>query len=200
MDLFITVAFPDLLSPELVFLFDTYSGSHIFLHCDEKFFDAIAKQHGLLLMNHSFDLDWLATWCVADRYGQLFVSITSMNMHDVWPMAMNCPIGWHSQSIFSLHINGRWPLCDQKPSVFFFPILSAFTSMQFESIFIYFMAYPCMSRWILCLFFISYNTLYICKRRTHNLVVYQNNKNLLLYLVSPVDAYRWALSCCKVHR
>lgn len=57
---------------QLVFLFDTYSGSHIFLHCDEKFFDAIAKQHGLLLMNHSFDLDWLATWCVADRYGQLF--------------------------------------------------------------------------------------------------------------------------------
>ncbi|PIK54697.1 putative 1-acyl-sn-glycerol-3-phosphate acyltransferase delta [Apostichopus japonicus] len=57
---------------ELVFLYDTYSGSHIYIHCDDKFFTAMNKQHGLLVMNHTFELDWLATWCVADRYGQLF--------------------------------------------------------------------------------------------------------------------------------
>lgn len=62
---------------ELVFLYDTYSGSHIYIHCDDKFFTAMNKQHGLLVMNHTFELDWLATWCVADRYGQLFVSASS---------------------------------------------------------------------------------------------------------------------------
>lgn len=57
---------------QLVFLYDTYSGSHIFVHCDQKFFDTIDTVHGLFVMNHTYDLDWLATWCVADRYGQLF--------------------------------------------------------------------------------------------------------------------------------
>lgn len=60
---------------ELVFVTDWWSGTDIVMYIDkidyEKYF---GKEHAYLLMNHTYEIDWLIGWCFCDRIGVLGVS------------------------------------------------------------------------------------------------------------------------------
>lgn len=47
------------------------------LYIDKKDFEKYyGKEHGYLLMNHSYEIDWLIGWVVCERLGVLGVSYT----------------------------------------------------------------------------------------------------------------------------
>jgi len=49
-----------------------YAGSKLRVYIDpqdeQKFF---GKEHGLLLMNHTYEIDWLTAWMITDKLGNL---------------------------------------------------------------------------------------------------------------------------------
>jgi len=61
-------------SPSLVLVCvaEWYAGSKLRVYIDpvdeEKFF---GKEHGLLLMNHTYEIDWLTAWMITDKLGVL---------------------------------------------------------------------------------------------------------------------------------
>ena len=60
--------------PELVFLAEWWSESDARCYvnpADAKYF---GKEHVLLIMNHTYEVDWLMGWLMADRCGTLGVS------------------------------------------------------------------------------------------------------------------------------
>ncbi|XP_022229265.1 1-acyl-sn-glycerol-3-phosphate acyltransferase gamma [Drosophila obscura] len=56
----------------LVCVAEWYAGSHVRVFIDpedeKKYF---AKEHGLLLMNHTYEIDWLTAWMVTDKFGNV---------------------------------------------------------------------------------------------------------------------------------
>ncbi|EDW41751.1 1-acyl-sn-glycerol-3-phosphate acyltransferase delta [Drosophila sechellia] len=56
----------------LVCVAEWYAGSKLRVYIDPqdepKFF---GKEHGLLLMNHTYEIDWLTTWMITDKLGNL---------------------------------------------------------------------------------------------------------------------------------
>lgn len=56
----------------LVCVSEWYAGTRLRVYIDpeeeEKFF---AKEHGLVLMNHSYEIDWLAAWLLTEKMGLL---------------------------------------------------------------------------------------------------------------------------------
>lgn len=59
----------------MVFLIEWWSGSDFILYMDrndlEKHF---GEEHGYILMNHSYEVDWLIGWVLCERKGILGVS------------------------------------------------------------------------------------------------------------------------------
>lgn len=57
-----------LLLPELVFMAEWWAGSDLILYIDKEDFDKyFGNEHGYLLMNHSYETDWLIGWLLCDR-------------------------------------------------------------------------------------------------------------------------------------
>lgn len=57
---------------ELVCMAEWWSGTDIVLYIDKTEFDKYyGKEHGYLLMNHSYEIDWLMGWVVCDRINVL---------------------------------------------------------------------------------------------------------------------------------
>lgn len=57
---------------ELVFMTEWWSGTDIILYIDKKEFDKYyGKEHGYLLVNHSYEIDWLMGWILCDRINML---------------------------------------------------------------------------------------------------------------------------------
>jgi len=53
-----------------------WAGSNLILYIDKKDFDKyFGNEHGYLLMNHSYETDWLIGWLLCDRVKLLGVSI-----------------------------------------------------------------------------------------------------------------------------
>ncbi|XP_076637140.1 1-acyl-sn-glycerol-3-phosphate acyltransferase gamma [Colletes latitarsis] len=53
---------------QLVFLTEWWSGSELILYTDKNDFDKYCgHEHGLLLMNHTYEIDWLVGWVFCDR-------------------------------------------------------------------------------------------------------------------------------------
>lgn len=56
----------------LVCVAEWYAGSKLRVYIDpqdeQKFF---GKEHGLLLMNHTYEIDWLTAWMITDKLGNL---------------------------------------------------------------------------------------------------------------------------------
>lgn len=53
-----------------------WAGSDLVLYTDKKDFDKyFGNEHGYLLMNHSYETDWLIGWLLCDRVKLLGVSI-----------------------------------------------------------------------------------------------------------------------------
>jgi len=61
---------------ELTFLAQWWAGCECSVYLenadDEKF---IGKEHTIVLMNHKYDIDWLMTWLLAERWSMLGVNI-----------------------------------------------------------------------------------------------------------------------------
>ncbi|XP_029042136.1 1-acyl-sn-glycerol-3-phosphate acyltransferase gamma-like [Osmia bicornis bicornis] len=57
---------------QLVFMAEWWSGSDIVIYIDKEEFDKYyGKEHGYLLMNHSYETDWLFGWVFCERIGVL---------------------------------------------------------------------------------------------------------------------------------
>lgn len=53
---------------QLVFMAEWWAGSDLILYIDKEDFDKyFGKEHGYLLMNHSYETDWLIGWLLCDR-------------------------------------------------------------------------------------------------------------------------------------
>ncbi|XP_071455483.1 1-acyl-sn-glycerol-3-phosphate acyltransferase gamma-like isoform X2 [Hetaerina americana] len=57
---------------ELVFLCEWWSGSDIKLYINkEEFIKYYGKEHGYLVMNHTYEIDWMVGWMFCERIGVL---------------------------------------------------------------------------------------------------------------------------------
>lgn len=61
-------------SPEVLFLAEWWSGSDVRVFASDESFQNWGKEHALIIMNHSYEVDWLMGWIVADRSKILGVS------------------------------------------------------------------------------------------------------------------------------
>lgn len=60
-----------------------WAGSDLILYIDKKDFDKyFGNEHGYLLMNHSYETDWLIGWLLCDRVRLLGVSILLRTQKD----------------------------------------------------------------------------------------------------------------------
>lgn len=56
---------------QLVFLADWWSGSTLYVYISDEDLKYCGKEHVLLLMNHSYEVDWLVGWMFCDKVGVL---------------------------------------------------------------------------------------------------------------------------------
>ncbi|XP_050419796.1 1-acyl-sn-glycerol-3-phosphate acyltransferase delta-like [Adelges cooleyi] len=55
-------------SYDFVFLSDWWAGVDYYFYVDKNDFNKYyGKEHGLLIVNHTFEIDWLSAWCYHDR-------------------------------------------------------------------------------------------------------------------------------------
>jgi len=59
------------INAQLMVLGTHYSGSELTMHADPEVVKEIGNHHGIFLMNHHYEVDWLFSWVVADAYGCL---------------------------------------------------------------------------------------------------------------------------------
>lgn len=56
----------------MVFIADWWSNSKLYIYCDEETRKKyLGKEHVLLLMNHTYDIDWLIGWLLCEQSGVL---------------------------------------------------------------------------------------------------------------------------------
>lgn len=61
---------------DLVFMADWWSGVNLKLYIDkEDLKKYYGKEHGYCIMNHTYEIDWLIGWMLADRVHLLGVCI-----------------------------------------------------------------------------------------------------------------------------
>lgn len=59
-------------STEMVFIADWWSDSKLHIYCDDEIRKKyLGKEHVLLLMNHTYDIDWLIGWMLCEQVGVL---------------------------------------------------------------------------------------------------------------------------------
>ena len=63
------------LLPEIVFISDWWSGSTCAVLTDDKTWEMMGKEHAIVLMNHSEEVDWLMGWVVCEQSRLLAVSL-----------------------------------------------------------------------------------------------------------------------------
>lgn len=67
---------------ELVFLAEWWAGCDIEIYIDRDDFDKFyGKEHGYLIMNHAYDIDWLMGWIFCDRIRVLGVSLFAKKLN-----------------------------------------------------------------------------------------------------------------------
>lgn len=52
---------------EVLFLAEWWSGSDVRVFAEEDDFKKLGTEHALIIMNHTYEVDWLIGWIVADR-------------------------------------------------------------------------------------------------------------------------------------
>lgn len=56
----------------MVFIADWWSNTRLFVYCEEEVRTKyLGKEHVLLLMNHTYDIDWLIGWVLCEKLGVL---------------------------------------------------------------------------------------------------------------------------------
>lgn len=53
---------------DAAFILDHWSNSEIILHCRREVFEQFGKKHHLILLNHSYEIDWLITFGLLDKF------------------------------------------------------------------------------------------------------------------------------------
>ena len=71
-----------------MFLAEWWSGSDINVYTSDESFQNWGKEHALIVMNHSYEVDWLMGWIVADRANTLGVCVLEY--------LETCKAKWHS--------------------------------------------------------------------------------------------------------
>lgn len=56
---------------QLVFIADWWAGCKIKVYISKEDLETCGKSHGLLLMNHYYEIDWLLGWVFCDKVGVL---------------------------------------------------------------------------------------------------------------------------------
>lgn len=57
---------------EMVFMSDWWSGTKLYIYCDEEVTKKyLGKEHVLIMMNHTYDIDWLMGWVMCEKIGVL---------------------------------------------------------------------------------------------------------------------------------
>lgn len=56
---------------QLVFLADWWSGSTLYVYISDEDMNYCGKEHVLLLMNHTYEVDWLVGWMFCEKIGVL---------------------------------------------------------------------------------------------------------------------------------
>lgn len=65
---------------ESVFVLDNWSGTEIILYCRPEVREQFGKKHHLILMNHTYEIDWLITFGLLDKFNLLsFVKAFAKN-------------------------------------------------------------------------------------------------------------------------
>lgn len=60
---------------ELVFMSEWWSGTKLSIYVNKDEYEKLyGKEHGYLIMNHSYEIDWLMGWQFCDGIGVLGVS------------------------------------------------------------------------------------------------------------------------------
>lgn len=60
---------------DLVFMADWWSGTRVKFYIDKDDYKKYyGKEHGYCIMNHTYEIDWLIGWMLADRVHLLGVS------------------------------------------------------------------------------------------------------------------------------
>lgn len=57
---------------EIVFIADWWSNSKLYIYIDDEILQKyVGKEHVLLMMNHSYEIDWLIGWMFCEKSGVL---------------------------------------------------------------------------------------------------------------------------------
>lgn len=69
---------------EVLFLAEWWSGSDVRVFASDDTYRHWGKEHALIIMNHTFEVDWLMGWIVADRSQTLGVNhpLVMMELND----------------------------------------------------------------------------------------------------------------------
>ena len=66
-----------------------YSGSEVNVWADPEILSDVGKHHGIFLVNHHYEVDWLFTWVVADAHNQVW-SLTQLYSVDFFTVRDWC--------------------------------------------------------------------------------------------------------------
>jgi lysophosphatidic acid acyltransferase/lysophosphatidylinositol acyltransferase len=63
---------------EIVFIGEWWSSSTCVILTDDETWSKMGKEHAIVIMNHSFEVDWLMGWLVCEQSRLLAVSFVSL--------------------------------------------------------------------------------------------------------------------------
>lgn len=88
---------------QVLFLAEWWSGSDIIVYTSEDGYQYWGNEHALIIMNHTFEVDWLMGWIAADRSGVLGAAkVFVKNMMKYVP---TIGWGWSMSDVIFLHRN-----------------------------------------------------------------------------------------------
>ena len=67
----------------MIWLCDYWAETELHIHATPEDWNSVGKEHGLLIMNHKHDLDWIIAWLAADRARVLGVCMNQCHHYDV---------------------------------------------------------------------------------------------------------------------
>lgn len=86
---------------EVLFLAEWWSGSDLRVFTSDESYKHWGKEHALIIMNHTFEVDWLMGWIVADRSQTLGVYKPSWTISKI----DRCNIDLYSSTILEFLTN-----------------------------------------------------------------------------------------------
>ena len=89
-----------------------YSGSEVNVWADPEILSDVGKHHGIFLVNHHYEVDWLFTWVVADAHNQVR-SLTQLYSVDFSQSGMCKKVRFqqtHNQDLRQLLLTVSWDL------------------------------------------------------------------------------------------